>query len=271
LIGNSGVCFGDFQSAKPQIAALIVSQLSEMESNFRSEASLKAVLERERIPLITGVDTRSMVRLLRGKGPQAVTITVNGEQITDNNEAPPRYLGERRSVKADNQIATLAVPDTGLRRDLERTLVSLGVSMEIFPHGEAIAGNFDGYLLPGGPGNPAEYDLAIVKEIIKTGKPVFAVGLGHQLLALAQGAKTCCLSPGHRGQNIPVRDLKTGKAFITTQNHGYAVDAASKDLPVSYVNVNDGTVEGVRWRDNIISVQFKPELEIITEFVGMVR
>jgi carbamoyl-phosphate synthase small subunit len=271
LIGSSGVCYEDYQSAKPQVAALIVSQLSEMESNFRSETSLKAVLEREGIPLIAGVDTRSMVRLLRGKGPQTISITIGGKEPGPIDSSPIRYQGERRSVKADTPVATVAVPDTGLRRDLERALVSLGVSLEIFPQGDALSGEYDGYLIPGGPGDPAGYDLTGVKDILKTGKPIFAVGLGHQLLALAQGAKTRRLSPGHRGQNVPVRDEKTGKAFITTQNHGYAVDSIPNGVPASHVNVNDGTVEGIRWSENIISVQFSPDLELVCEFVNMLK
>jgi carbamoyl-phosphate synthase small subunit len=275
LIGNSGVCFEDFQSEKPQVAALIVSHLSEIQSNFRSEYSLKAVLERHNIPLISGVDTRSLVRLFRHLSVDSGRLTVDSGRWTIDSgplsAPPPRYQGGRRSVKAEGAFASLAVPDTGLRRDLERAFVSQGISLEIFPQGEAVTGDFDGYLLPGGPGDPSGYDLSVVKDILAAGKPIFAAGLGHQLLALAQGAKTSRLFPGHRGQNIPVRNLKTGAAVITTQNHGYAVDASAKDLPVSHVNVNDGTVEGIRWREDIISVQFKPETELISEFIEILR
>lgn len=271
LIGNSGVCAEDFQSDKPQIAALIISHLSEIESNFRSEGSLKDLLQRHNIPIITGIDTRSIARILSGRGAQTVSVTIDGKEPPRPSEAPLRYKGERRTVKADKPIATVAVPDTGLRRDLQREFISLGISLEIFPQGEVIPGKYDGYLLPSGPGDPAGYDLSAVKSVLETGKPVFAVGLGHQLLALAHGAKTERLSHSHRGQNIPVRNLKTGAAVITTQNHGYAVDKIIGDPPVSHVNVNDGTVEGIRWRENIISVQFKPEPEIISEFVNLLK
>jgi carbamoyl-phosphate synthase small subunit len=270
MIGNTGVSYDDYQSDDPKIAALIVSELSEIESNFRSDDSLRAVLERSEIPIITGVDTRSIVRLLRsGEAPRA-RITFDGGDTC--REAQPLYTGFRRSISADRPIASLAVPDTGLRRDLERLLVSLGVSLEIFPPSAELKGEFDGYLLPGGPGDPAGYDLTFIKDILKTGKPIFAVGLGHQLLALARGGKTVPLSPGHRGANIPVYGKKTDKSVITIQNHGFAVDPESvdKDL-ISHVNVNDGSVEGIRWSENIIAVQFQPDEDIVGEFAGMLK
>ncbi|MDR0325502.1 MAG: carbamoyl phosphate synthase small subunit [Oscillospiraceae bacterium] len=269
MIGNCGVSFEDFQSEKPQIAALIVSEMSEIASNFRSEESLKAVLERFEIPVIAGVDTRSLVRLLRSGKAQRARISLGGAEAL---EAPKAmYPGERRSIRAEG-AAVIAVPDTGLRKDLAQALASLGVSLEIFPYGSAMDGQFDGYLLPGGPGNPAEYDLSVVKHILQTQKPVLAAGLGHQLLALANGGKAVPLSPGHRGANIPVRDTATGKAFITGQNHGYAVDTNSVDkAKISHVNVNDGTVEGLRWREDILSVQFQPEMEMLSEFVEMLK
>jgi carbamoyl-phosphate synthase small subunit len=266
MIGNPGVCYEDFQSERPQIAALVVSELSEIPSNFRSEESLKAVLERFGIPVFTGVDTRSLVRLLR-----------DGLDVTDRLCLPeppkqPRYQSKRRTVSADKPIATAAVPDTGMRRDLERALLNLGVSLEVFPYGEIPDGDFDGFLLPDGPGDPSEYDIEPIRRIIRQGKPVFAVGLGHQLLALANGCKTVPLSPGHRGMNIPVRDCKTGNVLITTQNHGYCVSDTSADPSlVSHISVNDGTVEGLRWREDVFSVQFKPEPEHIRAFVNLLK
>jgi carbamoyl-phosphate synthase small subunit len=273
MIGNSGVSFEDFQSDTPKIAALIVSELSEIESNFRSEDSLRAVLERNDIPLITGVDTRSLVRLLRsGNGLTQASILLNGGGQTIFPPDGAHSKSIRRSVKADKPSATAAVLDTGLRRDLERALVSGGISLEIFPCGAGIDGDFDCYLLPGGPGDPSGYDLTPVRDILKTGKPIFAAGLGHQLLALANGAKTLLLSPGHRGSNIPVYCKKTGKSVITLQNHGYTVDRDSvSEETVSHFNVNDGTVEGLRWREDVISVQFQPDCGIIREFIDIVK
>ena len=279
LIGNYGVCYEDFQSDKPHAAALIVSELSEIHSNFRSEDSLKAVLERFDIPVITGIDTRSLVRLLRsrqgGESPRTVSVFVGDNEQTEYPlSAPPlsRYHAERRSVKAENTIATVAVADTGLRRDLERMLLSCGVSLEVFPYGDVIDGTYDGYLLPGGPGNPEDYDLTTVKTIIQTGKPVFAVGLGHHLLALANGAKITSLSPGHRGANIPVRDIQTGKVAITNQNHGFTVDTSSVESGIiSHVNVNDSSVEGLSWREDMLSVQFQPDVETVQEFVKILE
>jgi carbamoyl-phosphate synthase small subunit len=276
MIGNSGISFDDFQSDKPQIAALVISELSGIESNFRSKDSLKAVLERLDIPIITGVDTRSLVRLLRkcdsgGQGPQQASVLTGGnEQDASPLSCKPFYTAVRRAVKADKPIATLAVLDTGLRRDLESMFTSLNISLEIFPYGEA--GDFDGYILPGGPGNPEDYDINPVKEILRTNKPIFAAGLGHQLLAMANGAKIIPLCPGHRGANIPVYSKKTNLSSITLQNHGYAVDAGSVDKDkISHVNINDGTVEGICWRENIISVQFQPDIEIIKEFADIVK
>ncbi|MCL2004198.1 MAG: carbamoyl phosphate synthase small subunit [Oscillospiraceae bacterium] len=273
MIGNSGVSFEDFQSDAPQVAALIVSELSELESNFRSDDSLKAVLERSGIPIIAGVDTRSVVRLLRGSGghgPARAAVTVGDGGLTAQAvPVQPRYQGKRRSVTADKPVATLAVLDTGLRSGLAAAFAARGVSLEVFPYGSAPEGAFDGYLLPSGPGDPAGYDLAPVRDVLQTGKPVFAEGLGHQLLALAHGAKTYPLSPGHRGANIPVYSHKTNLSVITLQNHGYAVDADSvaKDK-ISHVNVNDGSVEGLCWREDILSVQFQPDAEVIAEFIS---
>ena len=276
MIGNCGVSLEDFQSDKPQIAALIVSEISEIESNFRSEDSLKAVLERYDIPIIAGIDTRSLVRLLRsngggGQGPQQVSMLIGDKEQVSRPLSFPRYQGARKTYTAENAVATVAVPDTGLRRDLARALVSLGVSLEVFSYGETIEGPYDGYLLPGGPGDPAGYDLTVIKQILQTGKPILAAGLGHQLLALANGYKTIPLSPGHRGANIPVRDTATGQVLITTQNHGYTVDVASGSPPVRYVNVNDGTVEGVRWRENILSIQFLPDTDIFSEYIKLLK
>lgn len=273
MIGNCGVSSDDFQSAKPQIAALVVSELSEIESNFRSEDSLKAVLERFGIPVISGVDTRSIVRLLRqpgGESPEAAAVLAG---ISEQNPlSKPFYQGERRSVKADKPFAVFAVLDTGMRNDLAGMFTSLGVSLEIFPYGSAPEGVFDGYILPGGPGDPADYDLAPVEAVLKTNKPIFAAGLGHQLLALANGAKTIPVTPGHRGANIPVYSKKTNKSSITLQNHGYAVDAGSIDgAKISHVNVNDGTVEGIRWRGDAVSVQFQPDIDEIQEFIDLIR
>jgi carbamoyl-phosphate synthase small subunit len=274
MVGNSGVSFDDFQSGRPQIAALIVSELSEIESNFRSEDSLKAVLERFDIPIIAGVDTRSLVRLLRRGEAQTASVAIGGSAPAGD-QWPPlqiRYNAARRSIKADKSIATVAVQDTGLRSDLAKAFTALGVSLEIFPYGSVPEGVFDGYILPGGPGDPADYDLAPVKAILQTNKPIFAAELGHHLLALANGARIVPLSPGHRGANIPVYVKKSNLSVITHQNHGYVVDTDSVDKAfISHTNVNDGSVEGLSWRENIISLQFQPDMEIIQDFIDLLK
>lgn len=273
LIGNCGVSFSDFNSDKPQISALIVSELSEIESNFRSEISLKAVLERFGIPAIAGVDTRSLVRLLRGLGSVRGALVPKGENVTSFDTPPPQYIGERRVHPADGTVIfRVAVPDTGLRRGLARQLNTRGVTVSVFPYDDtSIFGeNPDGWLLPDGPGDPAAYNLAVIRKIMDTRKPILATGLGHLLLASANGAKVVRLPLGHRGSNIPVRDLATGKVTVTSQAHGHVVENAPKDA-VTHVNVNDGSVEGLRWRDNVFSAQYRPEEETINAFIAMLR
>ncbi len=273
LIGNCGVSFSDFNSGKPQISALIVSELSEIESNFRSETSLKAVLERFGIPAIAGVDTRSLVRLLRGLGSVRGALVPKGENVASFDTPPPQYIGERCAHPADGTVVfRVAVPDTGVRRGLARQLNTHGITVSVFPYDDpSIFGEDpDGWLLPDGPGDPAVYDLAVIRKIMDTRKPILATGLGHLLLAAANGAKVVRLPLGHRGSNIPVRDLATGKVAITSQTHGDAVTEAPENV-ISHVNVNDETVEGLRWRENILSVQFRPDDDTISDFIAILR
>ncbi len=269
LIGNCGVSFSDFSSDKPQVSALIVSELSEIESNFRSEESLKAVLERFGVPVITGVDTRSLVRLLRGTGPVRGALVPEGGEVSFE-APPPQYAGERRKYSAGSLV--VAVPDTGLRRDIVKRLNVRGVTVSVFPFGDPaiFKQEPDAWLLSDGPGDPMGYDLAVIKKILDTNKPVFGTGLGHLLLAAANGARIGRLTPGHRGANIPVRDLATGKVTVTSQTHGCVVEDAP-DEAVTHVNVNDGSVEGLRWRENVFSAQYRPEEETINAFIAMLR
>lgn len=273
LVGNCGVSFSDFQSGKPQVSALIVSEISEVASNFRSEASFLAVLERFGIPAVTGVDTRSLVRLLRGLGPVRGVIVPKGGSAASFEAPPPRYAGERRVYPAQSPSApVVTVPDTGMRRGLARRLNELGVTVSVYPYDDPsmFEEETNGWLLPDGAGDPTGYDLAFVRRIIDTGRPVLAAGLGHLLLALANGARIARLPLGHRGANIPVRDSVTGRVAITSQSHGYVV-TPTPGAAVSHVNVNDGTTEGLRWRENMLSVQFRPDDSLLTAFAAMLR
>lgn len=269
LIGNCGVSFEDFQSERPQISALIVSEISKTASNFRSDSPFSAVLERHKLPAIAGVDTRSLVRLLRGLGSVRGCIVKPGESPSFG-APPPRYKAERRVCPAISQRARVNVPDTGVCKNLIEALNGLGVTVALYPYGEP--GLFedpaDGYLLPDGP--PSDYDLSVIRRIIDSRKPVLAVGLGHTLLASANGASLTELVPGHRGSNIPVRDLATGAVSITSQAHSAVVSGAPKEM-ISHVNVNDGTIEGLIWREDILSVQFRPDEAVLNAFIRKLR
>lgn len=278
LIGNCGICYEDMESSQPWLTALIVRELSRIPSNFRSEDTIQHFLETNNIPGISHIDTRSLTKILREKGTMNGMITTH--EYTDLNEV----LKKIKSYKIKDAIKTVstkekkvlpgtgykvALLDLGAKDNIARSLNKLGCEVTIYPHDtkaeEILASKPDGIMLSNGPGDPKE-NLEIIKEagkLYNAGVAMFAICLGHQILALAAGADTHKMKYGHRGGNHPVKDLATGKVYISSQNHGYVVDTKHLDPAIAvpaFINVNDKTNEGLAYTGkNIFTVQFHPE------------
>ncbi len=278
LIGNYGICYEDMESLKPWTDGYIVRELSRVPSNFRSEDTIQHFLMKNDIPGIAGIDTRALTRLLREKGTMNGMITTEDVRYEDVADQIRAYTTGKVVEKvtcpeiqhfpgAKKRVAML---DLGVKRDIPDNLRKRGCDVTIYPadtKAEVIlASDPDGIMLTNGPGDPKEC-TEIIKEIRKLYEsdiPIFAICLGHQLMALATGADTHKMKYGHRGGNHPVRDLMgDGRVYITSQNHGYVVDVDTVDPKIAvpaFENVNDGTNEGLSYiGKNIFTVQFHPE------------
>ena len=278
LIGNYGVCLEDSESLRPWPDAYIVRELSRLPSNFRSEESIQSFLEKNGIPGISGIDTRALTRLLREKGTMNGMITTEEYQLSEALEQIRAYTVGRVVEKVTcpekghlpGNGYRVALLDFGAKKSIAANLHKRGCDVTIFPARtcaeEILADRPDGIMLTNGPGDPKE-NPEIIKEIQKlyeSDVPIFAICLGHQLMALATGADTYKMKYGHRGGNHPVRDLMgDGRVYITSQNHGYAVDPKTVDPSVAvaaFENVNDGTNEGLAYvGKQVFTVQFHPE------------
>ena len=276
LIGNYGICQKDMESEKPWPDGFIVRELSRVPSNFRSEYSIQNFLKKNNIPGIEGIDTRALTKILREKGTMNGMITTNENYNLD--EILPK-LKEYTTGKVVEKVTCeesyvlpgdgfkVALMDFGAKKNIARSLNNRGCEVTVYPAfttaEEILAGNPDGIMLSNGPGDPKECE-SIIKEIKKlydSDVPIFAICLGHQLMALATGADTHKMKYGHRGANHPVKDLKTGKVYISSQNHGYVVDTIDEKIAKpAFINVNDKTNEGLEYvGKNIFTVQFHPE------------
>ncbi len=278
LIGNYGVNEQDNESRVPWAAAMIVRRLSPRGSNFRNEGTLDDYLKAHSITGIHGVDTRAITRMLRDQGTMNGMITVEEDPDIDAKLKLIRAYRVQGTVEKTTRSQIQVYPgtrlrvallDLGVKENMIRSLNKRGCEVTVFPaHTPAqviLEGGFDGVMLSNGPGDPADnvQVIAELKKIYDSDIIVFAVCLGHQLMALATGATTEKLKYGHRGANHPVRDLDEGRVYITSQNHGYVVKADSVDpavAEISHINVNDGTVEGLKYRNGrVFTVQFHPE------------
>ena len=279
LIGNYGMNADDYETQTPTIGALIVHDYNDEPSNFRSEETLGAVMERYDITGIYGMDTRKLNRSIRDYGSRKALLTdaeVPLEKCLEklqeaklpHNQVARVSCKEKKKYPAEKEKFHVVAIDCGMKQNIVRSLVKRGCSVTVVPwntKAEAIkALRPDGIFLSNGPGDPTDVPETIqtVKDLL--GKyPIFGICLGHQILALAYGAKTYKLKFGHRGGNHPVKNLLTGKIEITSQNHSYAVDPESipeTPLSVTHINLLDQTIEGVRCdKDRAFSVQYHPE------------
>lgn len=274
LIGNYGVNSEDIESSRPQVKALVVRELCDYPSNWRSERTLNDLLIEYDITGIQGLDTRELTKTLRGYGTMRGIIC---QELPSPQELdkmmkysivnPVQKVSCKESYTIKGNAKKVAVMDFGLKRNILYCLRKRDLDLTILPENttaeEILNGGYDGLVLTNGPGDPKD-NKEIIKNIKKMlGKiPMFGICMGHQLMALAAGGNTVKLKYGHRGGNHPVKCLETGKMFITSQNHSYAVDADNlpNNAKVSFINWNDKTVEGVDYKDmKCFSVQFHPE------------
>jgi len=294
LIGNCGIIPEDFESKKSWVKGYIVRELCDGPSNFRCQGDLDSFLKSQGIVGICGIDTRELTKILRESGVMNGMI-ISGEeaenldsilknpsdkenilskikafQITDAVKSVQQnpHSKIQNSCKKSSDKKRVALFDFGAKSNIQRELEKRGLEVILVPYNtsaeEIKALAPDGIMLSNGPGDPAENTGVIeeIKKICQTKIPLFGICLGHQMLALARGAKTSKLKYGHRGGNHPVKDLKTGRVYITSQNHGYAVenDSLPDFAKLRFVNSNDGTCEGIEYTDiPAFSVQFHPE------------
>ncbi len=289
-VGNYGVNPEDPQSAGIQVEGLIIRSLAASPSNWRAEKGLVEYLVQSGIPALTQLDTRALTRHIRSRGAMKGILSPSGGDVealaSRARSAPgleeldlvgmvtcaatyrygPESSGGVPPTGGASRIPILAY-DLGMKRNILRRLHASGFDVTVVPASTpaelALSSSARGIFFSNGPGDPA-----CATEVVKSARrmagklPIFGICLGHQILGLALGAKTFKLKFGHRGGNQPVKDLATGKVIITAQNHGYAVDPDSlpADLEITQVNLNDGTVEGIRHRSHpILAVQYHPE------------
>ncbi len=282
LIGNYGVTPDDLESDKVQTAGLIIHDLAEVPSNWRSKGTLTEFLRAGSIVAVTGIDTRAVTRHIRTRGVMmgALSTEHTADELVDIVRATEGY----GAINFVDQVTTkrpyvfsaagevrkkVVLLDCGVKRNILRELAKLGCETTVFPcstsASELLESAPDGVLISPGPGDP-ERLMPIadtVKELAESGTPMMGICLGHQVLGRAYGARTFKLPFGHRGGNHPVKDLTSGRVYITSQNHGYAVDPEGLQgtaIEVAHINLNDGTVEGLRHKDKpVFSIQYHPE------------
>ena len=300
-IGNYGVTSGDAESQAPRVAGFVMREASPLASNWRADGTLRDYLVRHNIVAIADIDTRALTRVLRSAGVMRGVIATgqtDPDELVQKARAIPQMEGSDlvRGVTCDHafewrdrsaasgeadhaefgispqrraaQRLRVAAYDFGIKYNILRRLDAYGCDVHVFPAAapasELLAIEPDGIFLSNGPGDPAALPYAIenVRELTNTDVPMFGICLGHQVLGLAVGGQTFKLKFGHRGANHPVKELRSGKVEITSQNHGFAVDPASlpSDVQVTHLNLYDGTVEGFRHLSKpMFSVQYHPE------------
>lgn len=279
LIGNYGVIPKDFESESVGPKGYIVKHWCETPSNFRSEGNLDTFFKEQNVTGLYDIDTRALTKIIRENGVMNGMITSNPETANIKliqaykveNAVEAVSVKEPYTVNVPDNKYTVALLDFGLKENIKRELLKRGCNVIVLPHNtnpeEILQFAPDGIMLSNGPGDPLENTEIIdnLKTLMNYGIPIFGICLGHQLLALANGGTTTKLKYGHRGANQPVKDIETGRVYITSQNHGYAVVSDSLDLSkakITFINANDKTCEGIEYTHTlapVFSVQFHPE------------
>jgi len=277
LIGNYGVIPQDFENEEVYLSAYIVKEWCQEPSNFRCSGDLDTFFKERGVIGLCGIDTRALTKVIRESGVMNGMITtelthvdmdkIHSYRVT--NAVESTSVTEMTRRENPEKTCTVALMDYGYKENIRRELEKRGAEVIVCPYNttadELKALNIDGVMLSNGPGDPADNIEVIenLKKIMNMGKPLFGICLGHQLLALANGFKTEKLKYGHRGTNQPVQNLETGRVYISSQNHGYAVVSSTIDPEIAdeyFNNVNDRTCEGVRYKKiPAFSVQFHPE------------
>jgi carbamoyl-phosphate synthase small subunit len=282
MIGNYGINLEDSESDRPQITGVVVRELSRHSSNWRSTQTLDDWLGDAGVPVLEGIDTRRLTRHLRELGAMRGVVAEGPEPSADLaarllaspsmeglDLASRATVGQFRTEGAGPHVVAY---DFGMKRNIVRMLVGAGCRVTVVPSTTSSAQvrelKPDGLFLSNGPGDPAAvgYALKVIRDLAGEGLPTFGICLGHQLVGLAFGGATAKLPYGHRGGNHPVRDVRTDQVLITTQNHGFAVVGDANGVPgapsleVTHLNLNDGTIEGIRHRElPLFAVQYHPE------------
>ena len=302
-VGNYGIKESDVESDSIKINGLICKNISPRYSRMTADEGLESYLVRNNIVAVYNVDTRALVQHIRNKGAMNCVISTEfsgAQELRAALDGVPDMSGlELSSVVSTKEPYTVGSPDAayrisvldfGIKRHILACLAERGAYLKVFPARTGIeelrAFNPDGYFVSNGPGDPAAMDYAVttMKDILAEGKPMFGICLGHQLLARANGVPTFKMHHGHRGCNHPVKNLITGKSEITTQNHGFGVDPEAirnqQELEVTHVNLNDGSIEGVRMKNKpAFSVQYHPESTpgpydsryLFDDFISMIK
>lgn len=291
-IGNYGINSGDTESTGVHVSGFVIRDLSPVASNYRSEETLEAYLDRNGVPGICGIDTRALVRHIRSRGAMKGIIdstSRSDQELLDLAKNSPSMVGRDLVKEVAPKVASdwtegfnsplmtqiqksppkhkVVALDFGMKTNISRCLVQSGCIVKVLPGTataeEVLAEKPDGVFLSNGPGDPeaVTYGIQTIKGLLGK-KPIFGICLGHQLLSLALGAKTFKLKFGHRGANHPVLNKETGKVEITTQNHGFAVDPDTlpEGVKATHINLNDQTLEGISHKGfKAFSVQYHPE------------
>ncbi len=282
-IGNYGVHPGEAESAGVKIAGLVVKSFSQISSRTEAIGDLQHYLEQQGIVGISDVDTRALVRHIRSKGAMNGIIS---SEVFDSNELAARLAAcpDMEGLELASTVSTevayfygdptapvrISALDYGIKTNILRSMAARGAYIKVFPAKSSLADisafEPDGYFLSNGPGDPASMPWAVelAQNILETGKPLFGICLGHQILCRALGLSTFKMHHGHRGINHPVKNLVSGRSEVTSQNHGFAVNLqealASPRVEVTHVNLNDDTLEGIQVvGKNAFSVQYHPE------------
>lgn len=282
-VGNYGVNEQDVESDSVKIKGLICKNIAGRFSRMTATGSLADYLTEQNIVAIQDVDTRALVQHVRTKGSMNCVISSATSDINELRNALAAIPG-MKGLDLASEISTkeaytfgqedaplrVAVLDFGIKRNMLQCFADRGIYLKVFPSKSSMGtlNSFEphGFFVSNGPGDPAAMTYAVqtVKDIINTGKPMFGICLGHQLLAQANGIPTHKMHHGHRGLNHPVKNLQTGKCEITTQNHGFVIDENvtrnTENIEITHINLNDGSIEGIRMKDKpAFSVQYHPE------------